>query len=109
MDVISISTVAGLGPEPQNKSTGQRQTSRLDDKTANRQNSQEQKKLTGPDDIHDTRRIRQDVINNLHGLDQKQARDLLAETSKEISTQNAWSLAELQPVLDSSLMKSAYV
>ncbi len=105
MDILSISAQNLLGSE----AYGLTRQKKAEPEIGQEQAPQEAPRAIKAQDLHDHRRIDPKVFEDLHGLNQQEARSMLAGVAEDIKQTSPWSLAELQAVSDRTLIPAAYV
>lgn len=105
MDILSISN-ASLLQQEQLSSARQK---RAEKQAGQEQTAQDQPQEIQAQNLHDHRKIDPKVFVDLHGLSLSEARTMLAGLTETIKESSPWSLAELQPVSDRTLIPAAYV
>lgn len=108
MDVLGITQIAGPSPELQGRSGAKTSPQKGPDQYTGA-SGQEKNQDPAPQDIHDTSKISPRVLDSYHGLDMKSARALSSEVARDITQTPAWTLAEIQPVANNAMFRSAYV
>ena len=108
MDILSISQLAGLGPEQRGAGAAQRNERAAVGGEAKEKGQGEAKRLR-PEELYDTSRLRPDMVEDFHGLNLKEAQSVLAGLAPQIADLSPWRAADLQRVTASKLLPSAYV
>jgi len=105
--VLSIYSAANLAGEQYNLTDKARQTGTKAESQIG-QGAQGNAGVT-PAQLYNTSRIRAELLDGTHGLDRQTAWDLMDDVTPQIAGTHPLKLAELQPVVDRTLIPSAYV
>jgi hypothetical protein len=107
MDLLNITSTANLAAEQHGLTDKTRQSAaKADSQTG--QGARSEAGIT-PARLYHTSRIRTELLDGTHGLNSQSAWDLMDDVTPRIANTHPLKLAELQAVVDRTLIPAAYV
>jgi hypothetical protein len=107
MEILNIPGLNNMAAE--SYASAEKRKAPTSQKQEDKDSSTDNQQNLSPEDVHNYSRLNPEVLADFHGLSLDQARSLLGDVAPEIANLHPWRLAELQPVVDRSLIPSAYV